>query len=215
MKLDDLLKAQDDARAFIDEHGAQGFEFNHIVTLCYVTILMKAGPSASAPGHMTATIPTIPTSTIIPDWFVSALPSLAGQKLSSSAVLAAMGRPTDIGSTRAAGAWLRQLCGDPKRSNGQTMFLIGLRASPPADAKEKPDSPMEDDPENPYPASLPMAARVTNFAAINDGHRVTAEQVAIAIGVPSNRENLGAIWGQLETYGRQQPDRSFILGKNR
>jgi hypothetical protein len=121
--------------------------------------------------------------------------------------LAKLGRPHDLVAARQAGVWLRQMFGEPYRSNGRTVFAI-----PPNNLQQNTAPPIDDDIENPFHPQIPIASRVDAFMSRNQG-KFTAQEIASAIGSSGSNDELSEIWRKLVTLKvPMEGSQTFLIG---
>jgi hypothetical protein len=132
MNIEQFKQAKRAANAFIEENGDEHAPYNTILTMCYMEILLSQ--VAMTTGR-TATVAT-PTATTTPEWLVSTLPKFAGRKVTSGEILKAAGQPAGMKQLRQVGAWLREILGEPSKSNGQTLFSVPAAYAPSGEQKQ-------------------------------------------------------------------------------
>lgn len=176
----DAAKAAADK--FISDHGDQGQSYQTILLMCMLT---------AAPARTSAVVPAPETAPAhqpdAPAWLIDVLPIFAGKKVTSSAIMAAAGKPAGIGELRETGAILRRLVGQPSRSNGQTVFSIPHTLQHEIEVPPTRYAVADADLDDPYHPALPLAVRVTNFKAKGNG-AVQINQIIARLGLSGTKE---------------------------
>lgn len=216
LSLPGIQAAAEAAQQFIDEHGDQGMQFEVLMLFSYLQAHGTAAAATAAPSVQRWTLgnPSAqaqpPALAAVPDWFADGVKQFAGRKMTASAIMSSLGRPTDIKSLREAGAWLRQLYGEPTRSNGQTIFSIfGIQTGAAARAQMFADDP---DAESAFAAGIPIGAKAINFAAIKQGGRYKPDEIARLMKLQGTQQEITEIGKALTQHGFQyHEDGSFDL----
>jgi hypothetical protein len=134
MDTHDIICAISDAREFTRLHGDTGLSLEALALMhllkrlqspTTITTSITPSPPPTPISHPRA-IPEVQeySDDEVPKWFTDALPQFTGRRVTPKDIMEAIGRPTDLGSLRLAGAWLRMLFGPPKRSNGRASYHI-------------------------------------------------------------------------------------------
>ena len=176
LSIEELKNASESADRFIDQHGDCGLAYETVLLLCFVKAA-TARPVINNTMTVSASIArkVAGGAQPIPEWFTEGVKQLAGRRVTASVVLSALGRQADMKALRDAGAWLRQLYGQPSRSGGQTLFVIS--SSDAASAAQA-----SDDNENPLGAGIPLGSRAINFAMLRAEGRYTPAEIANHLG---------------------------------
>lgn len=208
MNISDIKRARDAAEQFIIENGSHHASFDTIMLMCFIE--QRSDTAAKKPDHHSKPATTThgtatdsaTTTTDIPTWFLDSLKPHAGRRVTASAVLKGANLPSGIGELRQAGAWLRSLYGEPKRSNGQILYDISMRHVV---------EDMEDDVESPYNKAIPMASRVLAFMALNTG-KYSELQIALAMGVDPTLAAQREIHSALTLHKVEHNGSAWIIG---
>lgn len=209
MDIATFKRAEKAAHDFIATHGTDYAPFNTILTLCYIDEKLSDRSNVVAV-HAPASAPPRPasagSSVDAPQWFTDALSQFAGRKVSSSTILKSLGRTADMAATRQAGIWLREIVGEPSRSNGQTVFAI-----PSNNVQREAANDEEDEHENPFHQNIPIASRVDYFLSRNQG-KFTVEEIAKAINVPASVPNHKEIYAVMKGLKVPEDSPHFLVG---
>jgi hypothetical protein len=206
MDYNTFKQALDAANHFIQEtDGGDYASVDAILTMCYMDIRLQQVAMPAPVASQIATVALNNYNDTAPQWFADALVPMAGTRVTSGAVLKAAGRPFGMTELRQAGVWLRNLYGEPKRSNGQILFEIpGVKQA----------STKEEDPENPYHSSLPISTCALDFAALSDGE-FTSKQIAISVGRQGTTAECHSIWEALTKNGHFPRGDIFQFGASK
>ncbi|WOH61924.1 hypothetical protein [Bradyrhizobium sp. BWC-3-1] len=209
MDIATFKRAEKAAHDFIATHGTDHVPYNTLLTLCYID--EKLSPVATGSAHAVAVQkPSLPasagSSVDAPQWFIDGLTQFAGRKVSSSVILKALGRTADIAASRQAGVWLREIVGEPSRSNGQTVFAIPAKEVHSGAANDE-----EDEHENPLHPNIPLASRVDYFLSQYQG-TFTVQEITKAIGGSDNIKDHHIVNWALKDRKVPQDRDHFIVG---
>lgn len=209
MNIEDVKRAKSAAMQFIDTYGDRIAPLQTLILLCFVDQKLSHSTATATDFSATAPVPVREQSHGHPQWLLDALPMFAGKKVTSSAILKALGRPSDLTETRQLGVWLREIVGEPKRSNGQTVFHIP-GTSPAATAHQARSA--EPDIEEPMRADVPLRSRAKTWTIGKQG-KFTPAMIATALGIAGTQEELGEIWDGLNEFKFPFEGGAFILGR--
>lgn len=152
-----------------------------IVTMCYMELRLQ---NVGIGSNVAVAINDHSSENTVPGWFTDVLSQMGENRVTSSMVLKRAGKPSGIGELRKAGAWLRKLYGEPMRSNGQIIFIVPGSQS---------DSTEEEDTESADHPDIPLASKISTFAAKNTGN-FTAKEIATAMRLQGTADELKLIW---------------------
>jgi hypothetical protein len=178
LSMNEVQAAMNATDRFIDANGDCGLSFEAILSLCFIKATMAVSSAPAAAINTTAAAITrtvaVPASSGVPEWFADGVKRLQGRRLTASAIMKTMGRPTDMKTLRDAGVWLRSLYGEPMRSGGQTLFVIAGDAPPPV--------ALEVDSEDAFAPGIPLASKAVNFAILKQTGLFKPEEIARQLG---------------------------------
>lgn len=197
LSLAELKAATDAADRFIDENGDCGLAYETILSLCFIKAVAAGHAVHSAQRNPIAEAiarkVTSADAGAVPDWFADGLKQFRGRRLTASQLLTGMGRPTDIKSLRDAGAWLRQMYGQPMRSGGQTLFVI------PGEAHEQASG--ADALEDAFAPGVPLGSKAVAFAIQRQEGQFTPKEIAHMLGYHGNANEVMEIGRALHAQG--------------
>lgn len=214
LSLSDIQTAAECADQFIAEHGDCGLPYETLMILSFVKAQCSAqsrpsSPIADAIARKVAAPAALADLSSPPAWFTEGVLQFAGRRMTASAIMSALGRPTDIKSLREAGAWLRKLYGEPLRSNGQTLFAIFAHQTGAAAVAELAGN--EIDPEDAFSPALPLESRAINFAAKMQTGLYKPDEIARRVGGQGTDSEATRVGKALTQAGFRYVDGSFDL----
>lgn len=213
MNIEDVKRAKSAAMQFIDTYGDQIAPLQTLIVLCFVDQKLSQGTATATAAIEFAPVPVRETSSSHPQWLLDALPMFAGKKVTSSAILKALGRPSDLTATRQLGVWLREIVGEPKRSNGQTVFHIpGGNPVPALQQPESTPDQEEHDVEDPNHPGGSMNSRIGLWTLDKVG-KFSPPMIASSMGLAGTQKELIEIWDCLMKSKTPLEGSMFIIGR--